>query len=211
MRRTSGRCSRRSCIRHWKSSLRSEGARVRKCDGPVRWSDGPVRWSDGAVRWWDGLTFGPQYPGPRTWGPRTGPSHAALSTHRTASVSSPRGRMSITSGSTRPVCRRGLDENDHDDRNLSAGGDCGPIGDRASTVRRGDGAGCEGPVRWSEGPVRWSEGRSNSQSDRPTFVPHRRTIAPSLHRTVRGAFPWRTECERHRRRPWSRARVMRLN
>ena len=63
-------------------------------------------------------------------------------------------------------------------------GDCCPSGDRASAVRRGDGAGCEGPVRRCEGPVRWAERPSNSPSDRRTFVPHRRTVAPSLLRTA---------------------------
>ena len=50
------------------SSMRSEGARVRRCDGPVRRSDGPVRRSDG-----------PSHADADLRGldlqPRTGPSH----------------------------------------------------------------------------------------------------------------------------------------
>jgi len=108
MRRTSGRCSRRSCIRHWKSNLRSEGARVRKCDGPVRWSDGPVRWCDGPVRWCDGMTFGAPYLGPRTLGPSYRTTHAAPSSHRTASVSIERDGARVRSQITAPSPPRSI-------------------------------------------------------------------------------------------------------
>ena len=147
--------------------MRRSGPRVRRSSG-----------------WWDGLTFGPQY---RALGPGT-----LVPDHRTPhsrpigpQVSHHRVHASITSGSTRPVCRRGLDENDHDDCNLSAGGDCSPIGDRASTVRRGDGAGCDGPVRGSEGPsVLATHLRLSHLRTAPS---HHRPLAPSDRGAVQTA------------------------